>query len=51
MGYLSLSMARGSLPFKNAKKIFDCSSKKCVYGLEMMGFFHQYDLEIMENNI
>jgi hypothetical protein len=25
------------------------SSKKCVYGLEMMGLFLQYDLGIMEN--
>jgi hypothetical protein len=49
MGYNSLSMAMGVLPFKNAEKIFDFSSKKCVSGLEMMGFFVQYDLGIMEN--
>jgi hypothetical protein len=49
MGYHSPSMAREALPFKNAQKMVDFSSKKCVSGLEMMGFFLQYDLGIMEN--
>jgi hypothetical protein len=40
---------QGALPFKNAPKMVDFSSKKCVSGLEMMGFFLQYDLGIMEN--
>jgi hypothetical protein len=42
-------MARGVLPFKNSQKKVDFSSKKCVSGLEMMGFLLQYDLGIMEN--
>jgi hypothetical protein len=42
-------MARGVLSFKNPPKMVDFPSKKCVYGLEMMGFFLQYDLRIMEN--
>jgi hypothetical protein len=44
-------MARGALPLKNAQKMVDCSSKKCVFGLEIMGFFLQYDLGIMEKKI
>jgi hypothetical protein len=42
-------MARGALPFKNAPKMVYFSSKKCVSGLEMIGFFFQYDLGIMKN--
>jgi hypothetical protein len=44
-------MSRGVLPFKNAPNMVDFSSKKCVYSLEMMGFFLQYGLGIMENVI
>jgi hypothetical protein len=41
----------GVLPFKNAPKMVDLSSKKCFYGLERMGFFLHYELGIKENVI
>jgi hypothetical protein len=42
-------MAKGALHLKHSPQMVDFSSKKCVFGLEMMGFFLQYDLGIMEN--
>jgi hypothetical protein len=47
----SPNMTRGCYPSKIPKTMVDFSSKKCVSGLEMMGFFLQYDLGIMENVI
>jgi hypothetical protein len=38
-----------SLPFKKAQTIVDFASKRCVFGLEMVGFFLQHDLGIMKN--
>jgi hypothetical protein len=48
MGYHSPNMTMGALPFKNSQQMVIFSSKKCVYDLEMMGFFLQYELVIME---
>jgi hypothetical protein len=42
-------MERGVPPFINAPKMVEFSSKKHVSDLEMMGFFLQHDLGIMEN--
>jgi hypothetical protein len=42
-------MDRGVPPFINAQKMVEFPSKKHVSDLEMMGFFLQYDLGIMEN--
>jgi hypothetical protein len=36
-------------PFINAQKMVEFSSKKHDFGLQMMGFFLQHDLGIMEN--
>jgi hypothetical protein len=44
-------MVRGTLPFQNAQKMVDFSSKKCVSGLEMMSFFLPYEFGIMESVI
>jgi hypothetical protein len=40
---------QGVPPFKNAQIMVDFSGRKCVSGLEMMGFFLQYDLGITKN--
>jgi hypothetical protein len=42
-------MARGVPPFKKSLKMVDFLSKKCVFGLEMLGFFLQHELGMMEN--
>jgi hypothetical protein len=42
-------MDRGATPFINTQKMVDFPSKRHVFGLEMMGFFLQYDLGIIEN--
>jgi hypothetical protein len=49
MKWHSPSMARGAPPFINAQKMVDFSKKKVCFDLEMMGFFLQYDLGVMEN--
>jgi hypothetical protein len=49
MKWCSPNMARGVPPFINAQKMVKFPSEKHVSGLEMMGFFLQYDLGIMEN--
>jgi hypothetical protein len=45
----SLYMGRGAPPFIKFPKIIDFSRKKACFDLEMMGFFLQYDLGVMEN--
>jgi hypothetical protein len=42
-------MSKGALPFINAQKMAEFPSEKHIFGLEMMGFFLQYDLGVMEN--
>ena len=42
-------MDRGAPPFINAQKRVKFSKKKVCVDLEMMGFFLQYDLGVMEN--
>jgi hypothetical protein len=49
MKWHSPNMARGVPPFINAQKMVDFSKKKVCFDLEMMGFFLQYDLGVMEN--
>ena len=49
MKWHSPKMTRGVPPFINAKQMVNFRIKKCVFGLEMMGFFLQYDLGVMEN--
>jgi hypothetical protein len=40
---------QGAPPFINAPKKVDFSKKKVCFDLEMMCFFLQYDLGVMEN--
>ena len=42
-------MATGAPPFTSAPKMANFPRKMCVFGHEMMGFFFQYDLGVMEN--
>jgi hypothetical protein len=42
-------MAKGAPPFINSQKKVNFSKKKVCFDLEMMGFFLQYDLGVMEN--
>jgi len=42
-------MGRGVPPFIKFPKMVDFSKKKVCFDLEMMGFFLQYDLGVMEN--
>jgi hypothetical protein len=49
MKYHSPNMDMGAQPFINPQKMVDFPTKSCVFGLEMMGFFLQYDLGVMEN--
>jgi hypothetical protein len=42
-------MGRGAPPFIKCPKMVDFSKKKVCFDLEMMGFFLQYDLGVMEN--
>jgi hypothetical protein len=42
-------MAMGAPPFINSHKMVDFPRKRCIFGLEMMGFFVQYELGVMEN--
>jgi hypothetical protein len=49
MKWHSPSIAKGAPPFINAQTMVNLSKKKVCFDLEMMGFFLQYDLGVMEN--
>jgi hypothetical protein len=47
--WCSPNRSKGTPPFINAPKMVDFPSKRHVSDLEMIGFFLQHDLGIMEN--